>query len=72
MQRTIDKTLRNWLTRYFTVLNTLGILPSLTTIGYTSVYYNSINLRTEFPNVPLEFNVQVGTTADFYIEHTEL
>jgi hypothetical protein len=70
MQRTIDRTLRNWLTRHFTALNTLGILPSLNTIGYTSVYYNSINLKTEFPNIPLEFNIQVGTTADFYIEHT--
>lgn len=70
MQRTIDKTLRNWLTRHFLRLNILGILPSLKTIEYSSVYYNSINLQTEYPNVPLEFTVQVGTTADYYIEHS--
>ena len=70
MQRTIDRTLRNWLTRHFLTLNTLGILPSLLTVGYSSVYYNSISLSTDFPNVPIDFSVQVGTTADFYIEHT--
>ena len=70
LERTIDKTLRNWLTRHFLKLNTLGILPSLSTVGYTSVYYNCITLQTEFPNIPLEFEVSVGTTADFYIEHS--
>ena len=70
MQRTIDKTLRNWLTRHFLRLNILGILPSLKTIGYSSVYYNCINIQTEFPNIPIEFTVQVGTTADYYIEHS--
>jgi hypothetical protein len=70
MQRTIDRTLRNWLTRHFISLTKLGIMPNLVTVGYSSVYYNSINLSTDFPNVPIDFSVQVGTTADFYIEHT--
>jgi len=70
LQRTIDRTLRNWLTRHFLSLNTLGILPTLNTVGYSSVYYNSITLSTDFPNVPIDFSVQVGTTANFYIEHT--
>jgi hypothetical protein len=70
MQRTIDRTLRNWLTRHFMTLNTLGILPTLNTVGYSSVYYNAITLSTDFPNVPIDFSVQVGTTGDFYIEHT--
>jgi len=70
LERSIDKTLRNWLTRHFLKLNTLGILPTLSTIGFSSVYYNSIILITEFPNIPLEFEVQVGSTANFYIEHS--
>ena len=70
LERSIDKTLRNWLTRHFLKLNTLGILPSLSTVGYASVYYNCISLQTEFPNVPLEFDVKVGTTANYYIEHS--
>ena len=70
LERSIDKTLRNWLTRHFVKLNTLGILPSLSTVGFASVYYNCITLQTEFPNVPLEFEVKVGTTANFYIEHS--
>lgn len=70
MERTIDRTLRNWLTRHFLKLNTLGVVPTLVTVGYSSVYYNSIKLSTDFPNVPIEFSVQVGTTADYYIEHS--
>lgn len=72
MERTIDKTLRNWLTRHAVQLITLGVVPSLQTVGFFSPYYNSINLRTEYPNVPLDFKVEVGTTADFHIEHTYL
>jgi hypothetical protein len=70
MQRTIDKTIRNWLTRHFLKLSTLGIQPTLLTVGYSSVYYNTIKLKTDFPNVPIDFIVQVGSTADFYIEHS--
>lgn len=72
LQRTIDKTLRYWLTTSFSRLMSLGIIPTLQTIGNNSPYYNSINLRTQFPNVPLQWEVLVGSTADFYIEHTLL
>jgi hypothetical protein len=72
MQRTIDKTLRNWLSIWGVSLLRLGIIPELKTTNSTSPYYNCLNLKTEFPNVPLTFNVLVGTTANFYIEHTIL
>ena len=73
LQRTIDKTLRNWLSRNFYRLLTLGIFAKLQYIGTsTSIYFNSINLQTEYPNVPLEFEVEVGTTADYYIEHSDV
>jgi len=72
MQRTIDKTLRYWLTTSFARLMSLGIIPTLQTIGNNSPYYNSINIRTQFPNVPLQWEVLVGTTANFYVEHTLL
>lgn len=72
MQRTIDKTLRNWLTRNFTRLITLGIDSNLLTIGYTSVYFNSISLKTQFPNVPLKFDVEVGSNAAYFIEHSSI
>lgn len=71
MERTIDRTLRNWLTRSFVTLYTLGITAELQYIGTsTSIFYNAIVLRTQYPNVPLNFNVQVGTTANYYIEHS--
>lgn len=72
MQRTIDKTLRNWLTRNFTRLITLGIEVNLLTIGYSSVYFNSVNIKTQFPNIPLKFEVEVGTEALFFIEHSSI
>ena len=73
LQRTIDKTLRNWFTSNFTRLVALGIFVNLQYIGVsTSIYFNSMNIQTEYPNVPLEFTVEVGTTADYYIEHSEV
>jgi hypothetical protein len=72
MERTIDRTLRNWLSRWYLRLLSLGILAELQYIGnFTSVFYNSITLRTEYPNVPLLIeSVEVGTTANYYIEHS--
>ena len=77
LQRTIDRTLRNWLSNHYARLVSLGIIPTLQYafqyVGISSnLYYNSINLRTQYPNVPLEFAVEVGTTADFYIQHSEV
>lgn len=73
MERTIDRTLRNWLTRNYARLVTLGIIPSLTYIGnYASIYYNSIVLKTQYPNVPIDFKVEVGTTANYLIEHSNV
>jgi len=70
MERTIDRTLRIWISRNFLSLVALGLIPTLLTIGSNSPYYNSINIRTEYPNVPIKFEVRVGITANFYIEHS--
>jgi hypothetical protein len=73
LPRTIDRTLRNWLEEHYTNLVTLGIFASLKyTGGAFSFYYNTINLTTEYPNVPLQFQVRVGITADYYIQHSEV
>jgi hypothetical protein len=74
MERTIDRTLRNWLTIYYVRLYSLGIIAELKFTGsYTSVFYNSIFFRTEYPNVPMIFDyVDVGDTAAFYIEHSRI
>lgn len=49
------------------------MLVDLQYIGsYVSIFYNSIKLRTEYPNVPIKFDVTVGSTADFYIEHSRV
>ena len=73
LDRTIDRTLNNWLVAYYGELATLGILAKLQYIGGgTSFYHNSIQLKTEYPNVPLQFTVRVGITADYYIEHSDV
>jgi len=74
MERTIDSTLRKWLLRNYIDLYILGIRAELRYIGsYTSLFYNAIILKTEYPNVPMEINyVRVGDTANFYIEHSKV
>lgn len=72
MERTIDRTIRNWLSRWHVPLITLGIIAELKYTGnYNSVFFNSILLRSEYPNVPLLIDgVEVGTTAEYFIEHS--
>jgi hypothetical protein len=72
-ERTIDLTIRNWMARHYVRLATLGILPELRYIGsLSSPYFNSIILNTQYPNVPIDFNVEVGTEASFHIEHSSI
>lgn len=74
MERTIDRTIRNWLSRWYLTLFRLGIDVELKYTGnFTSVFYNSILVKSTYPNVPLIVNkVEVGTTADYYIEHSKV
>jgi len=74
MDRTIDRTLRAWLKRNYVLLQKLGIIADLQYIGsFVSPFYNSIRLRTEYPNVDMVVNdIKVGTTANFYVEHSRI
>jgi hypothetical protein len=74
MERTIDRTLRTWLKRNFISLQKLGIIPDLQFTGsYISPFYNSIRLKTEYPNVEMVVNeIKVGTTANYYVEHSRV
>ncbi len=72
MERTINATLVEWYSRNLVELLSLGVIPTLQTVGFFSPYNNSIKLKTEYPNVPMDFDVVVGSTADFYIEHSEV
>jgi len=74
MVRTIDRTLRNWLSRNYLELYKLGINVELRTTGNSNImFYNSILIVTEYPNVPITINeIKVGTTANCYIEHSRV
>ena len=71
MSRTIDKTLRNWIMKWYVPLSTIGIITSLQ-YRNSVYYYNTINIKTEYPNVPLQFIIGVGSTANYYIEHSDV
>jgi hypothetical protein len=74
IERTIDRTLRLWLERNYLRLILLGIIAELEYIGsVSSQFFNSIVLKTEYPNIPFVVNsVEVGSSADFYIEHSRI
>lgn len=73
LKKTVDKTLRSWVKKYSNTLLKLGILVEVVHTGYiTSPYVNTLKLRTVYPNVPLEFNIRVGSTANYIIEHSEV
>jgi hypothetical protein len=74
MERSIDRTLRNWLKRHYVTLYRLGINVDLRYSGsYNSIFYNSLLITSQYPNVPLVVNeILVGTTADFYVEHSDV
>ena len=80
MSRTIDKTLRNWLTRNYLNLYKLGLDIELSYtyipnsgLPINSLFFNSIVVRTEYPNIPVDISdVLVGTTANYFIEHSRV
>ena len=67
MDQTIFSTLTDWFNKWNIILARLGILSSFQIINSPS--FNSIRLVTEYPNVPLNFEVQVGSTAEFFIQN---
>ena len=73
MEKTIDATLRDWLLLHFARLASVGIIADLEYTGsIPSIYYNTIRLKSEYPNVPFTFDVKVGTTANYYIPQTDV
>ena len=70
----IDKTLRAWIDNYFAILLRLGISAKLGKTEVSSPFdlNDTIILKTFYPNVPLDFEVRVGTTANYYIKHSEI
>jgi len=73
--KTVDKTLRNFLARYFFVFNSMGIDVSLHSTNYIAefdFYKDTIEFTTEYPNIPFNITVQMGSLAEYYIKHSKV
>jgi hypothetical protein len=73
LPRTIDKTLRKWFEKWYLDLLITGINIKVRFRGTGDpTFFNSIILETVYPNVPLDFEVEVGDTANYFIEHSDV
>ena len=74
MVRTIDKTVRAWVSNFSLDLLRAGIVSRVdySRSEYPFVHSDSISFYTFYPNVPLEFDVSVGTTAEYFIAHSDI
>ena len=73
MPRTVDLTLRAWLSTFYTSLYRLGISANLDyLVNYPYIYFDSITLISIYPNVPLNFSIDVGIAANYYIQHSNV
>lgn len=71
--KTIDRTLRNFLARYFFRFNSIGVDVSLHSTNYVpefDFYKDTIQFTTEYPNVPFQITVQMGSLATYYVKHS--
>lgn len=71
IERSIDNTLRTWMINNSSKLISLGIICTLQTIDTISPYYNSLNIKTEYPNVPLKFKIDVSSDL-FFIQKNKI
>jgi hypothetical protein len=72
--RTIDKTVRAWVTNNSLQLLRAGVVCRVdySRSEYPFVHSDSISFYTFYPNVPIEFEVSVGTTAEYFIAHSDI
>lgn len=71
--QTVSNTIKDFVSRYFFDLIRLGILVEGVYSGVgTSPFVNTVRLTTVYPNVPLSYDVTVGTTANYYINHSSV
>lgn len=74
LKMTIDKTLRAWLETHYFILLRLGIKVSIdfTESDYPYLYCDTLKISTFYPNIPITFDIKVGTTANWYLRHSDI
>ena len=74
MPRTVDRTIRAWVAAHSLPLLRLGIVCRVdySRSEYPFVHGDSISFYTFYPNVPVDFEVRVGTTAEYFIAHSDV
>ncbi len=74
LEKTIDRTIREFVSKYLIVLSDYGISLDIFYHGLNTdlSYINAIRFSTVFPNVPLDIKLLMGSTADYFINDTEV
>lgn len=70
-ERTVHNHILKWVGLYSSLLLSLGVIVVPGTRDVSSVYFNSITITTEYPNVPLDVIIPSEET-DVYIPDTDL
>ena len=64
----IDKTIRRWVEKYKVKLQSLGILTDTKSVDNINEYlHDTIVIMSEYPNINVSINVEVGSTAEYFL-----
>jgi hypothetical protein len=74
IEKTIDRTIREFISKYLVVLSEDGILLDSFYHGLSTdlSYVNGIRFSSSFPNIPIDIKVLMGSTSDYFINDTEV
>lgn len=71
-KRTIDRTLREWYKKWKQDLSKLGIIISLSSSKNSSFYFNTVNISTQYPNVPFKVDIKMGDLGVYKIRYKDI
>lgn len=71
-ERTIDRTLREWYKKWKKDLSKLGIIINLSSSDNSTFYFNTLNISTQYPNIPFRIEVKMGDLGVYKINYKDI